>query len=286
VARLSWVLLVMVAQPATAQRLAYEGALGMSTGRYIFTGRTTTFSLSTGLGLTAGRLTVRASLPVWLQNSTVIATAAGGTLPSGGSSGGAVGDSGGGRRGGGGSGGGPLGQHFSAARRVETPASAFTDYRAAVGDPTIGLSVRLLQGGRIGLTVGGVAKIPLADTAHYGTGEWDAGASASASLRVAGTTFLGFDVGWWYLGDLPQLDFDNPVSGSFTLSHLVSSRWVLSAFGRASSASVAGFSPPASIGGGITWLGASGALGLEVSAGLSETSPDVAATAYWRIPVR
>ena len=99
-------LLAIAVAPASGQRVAYEGSLGMTTGRYIFASRTTTVTLTTGLALTAGPVTLRASLPVWWQNSTLItASAPGGGTPSGGSSGGTVSDSGQGR-GSGGSGGG------------------------------------------------------------------------------------------------------------------------------------------------------------------------------------
>lgn len=274
-------LLLAAATPAAAQQLAYEGSLGMTTGRYIFTTPTTTFTLSTGLALTTGPLTLRASLPVWLQNSTVItASGPGGALPSGGSSGGTVGDSG---RGGRGGGGGMNTVATARARRVEMPASAFTDYRAAIGDPILGATVMLRRDGSLSFGLGGMVKLPLADTAHYGTGEWDAGATASASIRVNRTTMLGADAAWWYLGDLPDLDFNNPVSGSLTFSHLRATRWAFSLFVRASTAAVPGFTAPATAGGGITWLSRRVAIGLEAGAGLTETSPDLGLTAYWRV---
>ncbi len=271
--------LLAAATPVAAQQLAYEGSVGMTTGQYIFTTRTTTFSLSTGLALTTGRLTLRASIPVWLQNSTVItASGPGGTLPSGGSSGGTVGDSGRSGRGGGMNGIAP-----AMARRVDMPSSAFTDYRAAVGDPLLGATVVLRRGERLSLGLGGLVKVPLADTAHYGTGEWDAGATVSASIRLNSATLLGADAAWWYLGDLPELDFDNPVSGALTLSHLRATRWVFSLFVRGSTAAVPGFAAPATAGGGITWLSRRVAIGLEAGAGLTETSPDLGLTAYWRV---
>lgn len=273
--------LLAAVTPAAAQQLAYEGSFGMTTGRYIFATPTTTFTLSTGLALTTGPLTLRASVPVWLQNSTVItASGPGGAMPSGGSSGGTVGDSGRSGRGGGG-GMNPIAP--AGARRVEVPASAFTDYRAAIGDPVLGATMVLLRGGPLSLGLGGMVKLPLADTAHYGTGEWDAGATASASIRVNITTLLGADAAWWYLGDLPGLDFNNPVSGSLSLSHLRGTRWALSVFVRGSTAAVPGFTAPASAGGGITWLSRRAAVGLEAGVGLTETSPDLGLTVYWRV---
>ncbi len=288
-ARRAWMALALLAAavPAAAQRLAYEGSLGMTTGRYIFTSRTTTFSLSTGLALTAGRLTLRASVPLWLQNSTVISAAGpGGALPSGGASGGTVSDSGKGRGGGGNGGGGRAAAGLSASRRrVEVPASAFTDYRAAIGDPVLGATVGLHQGHRLSLAIGGMTKVPVADTAHFGTGEWDFGANVSASFRLGDRTLLGADAAWWYLGDLPELDFRNPLSGSVSLTHLRAARWAVGLFLRGSTSAIAGFSAPASAGGSITWLSAGSALGMEAAAGLSETSPDIGLTAYWRLQV-
>lgn len=273
---------LLAAAPAAAAQVAYEGSLGATTGRYIFTGRTTTFSISTGVALTAGGLTVRAALPLLLQNSTVITSSgSGGTLPSGGSSAGTVG--GHGRRGGGQSGGGSGGP--VALRRVEVPASAFTDYRAAIGDPLVSASAQVLRRGSLGLGIGAAAKVPLADTAHFGTGEWDLGVNASASVRVGSSTLIGVDAAWWYLGDLPELDFDNPFSGSVSLTHVRAARWAVSGFLRASTPAVPGFAAPATAGGGLAWLSRRSAIGFEAAVGLTETSPDLSVSAYWRVQV-
>ncbi|MBK7785749.1 MAG: hypothetical protein IPJ57_14800 [Gemmatimonadetes bacterium] len=147
------------------------------------------------------------------------------------------------------------------------------------------LSLRILSRGRWEVSLGGTVKLPLADTAHYGTGQWDVGGSASVSVRLGPGTVAGGDLSWWYLGDLPELDLKNPLGGSVSLTHLVGGRWGVSAFARASSSVVPGFTAPASIGGGIARLGAAGMLGLEVSAGLSETSPDLGLTGYWRLAI-
>jgi hypothetical protein len=281
IARLPWVVgsLLAAATPAVAQQWAYEGSLGMTTGNYIFTSPTTTFGFTNGLSMTAGRLTLRAAWPIWLQNSTLIATSGpGGRMPSGGSSSGTVSDSG---KGHGGNQGGGM-PAFS--RMVETPSSSFTDYRAAIGDPMFGSSVQVVDAGRVTLGVGGMVKFPVADTSSYGTGEWDFSASASATIRVGGSILVGVDAAWWYLGDLPELDFDNPISGALSVSHLVpSGRWALGLFGRGSTASVPGYDPPFQVGGSAIRFSGRTSIGLEVGVGLSESSPDFGIGAYWRV---
>ena len=279
--RLPWAVgsLLAAASPLAAQQWAYEGSLGMTTGNYIFTSPTTTFGFTNGLSMTAGRLSVRAAWPIWLQNSTLISTSGpGGRLPSGGSSSGTVSDSGKSH------GGKPGGGMPAFSRRVEMPASSYTDYRLAIGDPVLGTSVRVVETRRFSLGLGGMVKFPVADTANYGTGEWDFSASASATLQVGGATLVGVDAAWWYLGDLPDLDFDNPVSGTLSVNYILpSGRWALGVFGRGSTTSVPGYDAPVQIGGSIVRFAGLGSVGLELGAGLSESSPDLSIGAYWRV---
>ncbi|HXI20394.1 MAG TPA: hypothetical protein VNH46_04880, partial [Gemmatimonadales bacterium] len=279
-------LLWAVATPATAQSLAYEGGLGFTTGRYIFTTRTTSWSLTTGLALQVDRLTLRASLPVWLQNSTVVT--AGGTtgIPSGGSSGGTVSDSGKSRQGRGSGRGTMVTPALAQAGPVEVPASAFTDYRAAVGDPLFGATLQLLAGSRLSLSIGGNVKAPVADTSTFGTGQWDVGGSLSLGLQLGPRTLLGLDGAWWRLGDLPDLDFSNPVSGSLSLSQLLGTGgWGGYVFGRGSTTALAGFDGPLQVGAGLSRFGGRGGVGLEAAAGLSETAPDLSLGLFWRVRI-
>lgn len=279
-------LLWAVATPAAAQSLAYEGGLGFTTGRYIFTTRTTSWSLTTGLALQVDRVTLRASLPVWLQNSTVVT--AGGTtgIPSGGSSGGTVSDSGRSRQGRGSGRGTAVMTALAQAGAVDVPASAFTDYRAAVGDPLFGLTLQVIDRGPFTLSVGGSAKAPVADTSTFGTGQWDVGGTLSLGLQLGSRTLLGVDGAWWHLGDLPDLDFNNPVSGSLSLSQLLGSGgWAGYVFGRASTTALAGFDGPLQVGGGLGRFGNRGGAGLEAAVGLSETAPDLSLGLFWRVRI-
>jgi hypothetical protein len=280
-------LLVWAAPRLTGQEVAYEGSMSMSSGNYIFTQRTNTFGLTTGLAVTAGRLTVRASIPIWLQNSTVItASAVGlpgsgaptgpgmGGVPSGGSSSGTVGDSG---QGGG------RGRMAMASGRVDVPASGFTDYRAAVGDPLLSGSFALAKDGRVGVNLTAMVKAPVSDTTGFGTGKWDVGAAAGSSVQLDGRTALGLDVAWWHLGDLPGLDFRDPWTGTISASRLVGDTWGLMLFASGSTAAIEGFDPPLTVGGGLMRLRGGRAWGLQAGAGLTETSPDFTLAGFWRV---
>jgi len=290
---LGLLLLLPGATPGAGQTLAYEGSLSLTTGTYLFSERTTSLGLTTGLALGAGPVTFRVSLPVWLQNSTVVSASVpglpgtgvptgpgSGGAPTGGSSSGTVGDSGrgkGGRGGGGGS-----GMLYS---RVDVPASSFTDYQFAMGDPLGSLSLRLLQTGRVSFSVTGLAKAPVADTSGFGTGEWDLGIAAGSTLGLGGRTLLGLDAAWWRLGDMPGLDFRNPVSGTLSLTHLVRSGWGLTLFASGSTAAIEGFDPPVMVGGGFARIREGSAWGLQAGAGLTETTADLSLALYWRLGI-
>jgi hypothetical protein len=277
-----------VGAPLEAQTLHYEGSAGLATGSYIFTTRTSSWHVATGLALGAGPVTLRATLPVFYQNSTLIATTGTGLVPTGGSSGGAVADSGARRS---------VGTSrrlavaspvvFSVAAGlagdpVEVPTSAADGYQWATGDPVVGLTVAALRSGRLGLSVGASAKIPVTDTASFGTGAWDFGGTLSSSLLLSAHFFVGFDVGYWAMGDTPALDLDNPVLLGGSLSYLSLSGWSISAGVSGSTPVIAGFAESVSATLGVLRSGRAG-LGVLLTAGLTETAPDIAVALSWRL---
>lgn len=269
---LTAVLLVIAPASLAAQGLAWEGSLGLARGAYIFADPVTTWSLHTGLALTSGRVTLRASLPLLLQNSTLLTASATGGVPSGGSSSGAVADSGKQRAG---------GRTMMPARGpVEVPPSAYTGYRLAVGDPLLQGSVRLVEGPTsVGLSA--LAKAPVADTATYGTGRWDAGASLSLSRLLGRAALLAVDISWWHLGDLPSLDFRDPLQGSLSLAILRPGGWGASFTVAGSTRILQGYDPPLTVGAAVLRTGnPSWVLGAQ--AGLTETAPALAVNLGWR----
>jgi hypothetical protein len=58
--------------PLRAQGIAYEGGIAVTTGKYFYTTRTTSWTIATGLAYRRGRFTFRATLPVYVQNSSLV----------------------------------------------------------------------------------------------------------------------------------------------------------------------------------------------------------------------
>lgn len=278
------------AAPATAQRLTYEGSLGVSSGMYMFDERSTSFGLFTGLAVATGRVTWRASLPLWLQNSTLIASSApglpgtgmpqgpttGGGMPTGGSSSDSV-AAGGGHHGGMG----PV-RAASAKKTVDVPGSSYTGYEAAIGDPLVSATVRALEGRRASLSLSGYVKAPLSDTSSFGTGEWDLGAGLGTTLQLGSRTLLGIDLGWWHLGDMPGLEFQDPFGGTLSLSRILNPDWGGIVFASAYTASISGYDAPVSVGAGVTRFAGKAGWGIQGGAGLTETTSDFYLTVFWR----
>lgn len=268
-------LLAVLATPLAAQSVVYEGGMSVAGGDYIFTVPTTTWSLSTGAAIATGRFVLRATLPVHMQN-TVLVTASGvGRMPSGGSFSGTVADSG---RHGGGSGG-----RRGGGPRLQPPASAVTGYRVALGDPMATVLWRAVAGSRTSLSVGAGAKAPVADTATFGTGAWDVGVLASLTTTLGGVGFAGLDVSYWHLGDLPELEFVDPLTATVSVGRVFPTAWGGSLFATAGTASLRGYDAPVLVGASVTRLGTPAAWGGSVAIGLTDTVAAYAATLTWRV---
>jgi hypothetical protein len=273
--------------PAAAQTLHYEGSVSVASGEYIFTDRTTSWSVLTGLALGAGPFTFRLTMPVYAQNTTLLSGSTTGPLPTGGPHSGDVSDSSRSRRGGGGGGNGGMGTSLLAGAPgpIEPPATAVTGFEVQPGDPSVAAAVELLREGRTGVTLSAGAKVPLTDTTRFGTGAWDVGGSVSISRTLGLHTLIGVSLSYWHLGDLPDLDLQDPVSVSGGVSFLATSGWGVSASASGARSIVAGFEGPYTLGGGVAYLSRRGLISLEVAAGLSETAPDVSVALSWRVGI-
>ena len=244
-----------------AQAVAYEGAISLATGSYFYTTRTTSWTIATGLAYSAGRLTLRAGLPLYVQNSSLVRGSGAGTMPSGGVMGGGGGSGGGSMMGGG------MGTHF----------------RTAPGDPLVQAGWRAVNHAGTTITIGAAAKIPATDTTDYGTGEWDVGGLVSLSRHAGATTFLSLDVSYWHLGDLPTLDFRDPVTATASASHVFTNTWGASVFVTGGTAALRGYDGPLSLGATLTRLGKGNLWGLTATVGFTETAPDFTIGANWRV---
>ena len=279
-------LAVVTWQQAQAQTVHYEGGLSVSSGDYIFTERTTSWTFTNGLALGAGPFTFRATVPLYRQNTTLITGTGTGPVPTGGSSSGIVADSAAAR---GGKRQGEMGQDVAgtpmllSAGSVEVPGSAVTGYEHAIGDPLLNMSAVVTSASRVSLTLGAGVKLPLTDTTSFGTGEWDYGGSVSLSYRLGYTSSLGINLGYWHLGDLPDLELNDPLMGSVSFAYLAPSGWggLVSVSG--STSAISEFAAPAYAGATITRVAGSGAFGVHASVGLTESAPDFTLGVSWRL---
>jgi len=272
--------------PLVAQGLYYEGSLSVATGTYIFAERTTSWAVSTGIAVGSPRVTFRASVPVYFQNTTLVSLwGPGGGLPTGGSSSDAVADSGAARKGREDGGGGrQTSMGFAAASTsVEVPASAVTGYETALGDPTMQVAWHAVDRGGIRVTASVLAKAPVADTATFGTGEWDAGAGLAVSRRIGSSLVVGLDATYWHLGEMPTLAFRDPVSGTASMTYHGPGGWGGGLSVSASTTALDGYDGPAWIGAHLLQGSDGGGWGLSAAVGLTETTPDVSVGLTWRV---
>jgi len=294
--------------PASAQQVSYSGSLQYATGDYLFTERTNSVYLFSSLAVEAGRVTISGSLPLIYQSTPWISYATSGGIPTGGPQQGQVGDSLQ-RRGGGG----PMGMASRAdlaaalgtgrlpalavaprpavrptatmREPIALPDTASFDQFGA-GDPTFRVTVDLIEPetGDLTVTLSGEVKAPIADPASgFGTGEWDGGGLLSVGRRL-GSTFLFGEVGYWVLGDMPELQLQNPVSYSVGVGQRIGDGDL------AVLASLSGYTrilaetdPPLDVGGGLSYRLADGrSVSFGISVGLSESSPDLSLSVGWR----
>jgi hypothetical protein len=150
----------------------------------------------------------------------------------------------------------------------------------------VSASVGGMRAGRLGVILGLAAKIPLVDTASFGTGAWDVGGSLSASVILGGRAFVALDVGYWHLGDPPELELTDPVVVGGTASLLTATGWGLSAGVTGSTPTIAGFAPAVSATASALKPGTRGSIGLLATVGLTETAPDLTVALTWRLGLR
>jgi hypothetical protein len=275
------------------QSVYYEGGVSVASGTYIFTQRTTSLTWYNGLALSAGPLTLRATVPLYLQNTSLVTGTGTGFLPTGGSSGGVVSDSSRSRMMGHGGGQGMSAQVVAAdaALRadgdpVDAPATSVTGFETSAGDPTFYANLSLFRSKPTSFSVGFGAKAPVTDTTGLGSGEWDVGGSISLYRRIGSATLLGVDLSYWRLGDLPELDLRNPVTGAISVSHLLAKGWGGSISVTGSTSVIDAFENAYSAGVALTRMGSRGALGITASVGFTETTPDFAVGLNWRLALR
>lgn len=287
---------------AAAQEVVYSGSLGYATGEYYFTQPTNSAYLQNGLSVETGRLRLSADLPVLWQSTPWVSQVSGRGVPTGGTQQGEVED-GLGQRGRDGDGRGPGATSSFVPRAATTPGSTprsatvrdgrlvledTTRYdEAGVGDPTLRVEAELTSPASAAWSValGAQVKPALADPDRgFGTGAWDGGVDVSVARRL-GSSLLFADVGYLVLGDMRAIELQDPVTYSAGLGHTLPGGNVgLLASVAGSSRILAGTDPPLEVGAGMNvQLSPGRSLGAGVAVGLTESSPDLSASAGWTV---
>lgn len=283
-----------LAAPAAAQELEYTGALQGATGDYLFTQRTTSLALLNGLAYTFGRLRVAATLPVVYQNSSAVTYIGGIPVPTGGPDAGAVRQRepgrrvpmGPGRRGSAGPGATPRAVVAAAEEPAALTVTEPGSYHVEIGDPVLQLGVELAGGFGLVRTfsIHTLVKVPVAGIeSGVGTGEWDYGAGIALGLGE-GRTFVLADASYWVVGDLPDLRLRNTLTYSVSVGRSLGvGRWSVLGSVTGATSIVDRADAPLAVGVGVGYAPerSYGLVG-GVSAGLSETSPDLSSYLGWR----
>ncbi|MEN8375943.1 MAG: hypothetical protein ABFS34_10885 [Gemmatimonadota bacterium] len=254
--------------PATAQEASWSGSVEVASGDYYFTERSTSVWVVNGVSASWGGVYVDASLPLLLQNSDAITRAGGLPVPTGGN------------RAGDGS-----GRRHDELVVIEAPGSL----ELSLADPLLGAGLEFtptnspLRSVRVGASV----KPPLRSAeSGIGTGEWDAGAGAGASLEL-GSVLVMIQGSYWALGDTPDLELRDVFAYGAALGGFLRGDrlgWSVSVTG--STSMIDGVEAPVSIGGDVYLsLASARSLRAGVRSGLTESAADVAASVGWTIPL-
>jgi hypothetical protein len=263
-----------------AQNVTYSGNLQFSTGSYFFTERTESFYFTNGLSISGDRARVSFSIPYIVQNSPWISYGPDGGIPTGGTGHGQVD-----RRGSG-----TVNQDQDMMRRgrhrIDIPDTV--SYRqASFSDPSVNGSLRIYNSSlrNTNLNLNASVKIPFTNPASgFGTGAWDFGAGLSLFHRIR-TMFFFSDIMYWKMGDMDELELNNPLSVSVgTGKAFRDGKWMLSASFLGSTKIIDTVDPPMSLNIGLGHFISTGtSLNGSVSIGLSESSPDFSAGVGWSI---
>lgn len=286
------VLLPATAARVDAQRVEYTGSFQSSAGAYVFDEATISHVFLHGLTVTGGRWRFGGSLPLIIQNSSVVSYIGGQPIPTGGPHSGVMRDRDAGeevpmrRRGGAGTG----GARGVAPALIDTTAipPAPGAYEAHLGDPILQAGLDLATSSddtrRLGAQL--MAKLPLADVnSGVGTGAADFGAGVSLSITT-GRTFVFVDATYWTIGDLPDLALRDIVNGTFALGRILgdAGKWTILGSFSGATPILGNVEAPLSTGLSVAYVRfPRRALNVGVSFGLSESSPDWTASVGWSI---
>jgi len=260
-----------------AQTVSYSGGAQYSTGSYYFENSTNSFYLSNGLMLQAGKFNVSVNVPYVIQSSPWISYTEMGGIPTGGTQSGEVTQAG--RH---------AGQGTGKRNNSITLIDSTSYNQAGFSDPTISASWTILSNlrKRTIISLNSQLKIPAANpSSGFGTGAWDGSVGASFSKGVSGNLMIFGHSAYWWMGDMDDFELKDVVSYGVGLGFFLNGgnlmfNTSLNGMTKVSSE----FAAPASIIFG-TGINANERIFISanLSAGLSEASPDVAIGLGWTV---
>ncbi len=166
---------------------------------------------------------------------------------------------------------------------VEGDLPAESEYSGSLADPVAQLFVSAHQGDRTAVGLSASVKIPVLEAGDFGTGRWDVGAGLSLSRFAGSGTLIGLDLGFWRLGDLPDLELQDTVTGTVTVGRPLGRLWTASASLSGARSAVAGYADPWWASLLVSHVSSRGIWGLTASFGLTDTAPDVTLGLLFRL---
>lgn len=238
-------LTLLVPAPAVAQGVFLEGGASFARGDYVYTTPTSSAAASLGVAWSTPRLTARLSVPYFLRDTRLLTVR--GLEPA----------------------------------EPESPGEA--EYSGSLADPVAQVYMQAYRDARAVVGVSASVKFPVLDAGDFGTGSLDVGAGVSLSRFVSDRTLLGLDLGYWHLGDPPDLDLQDTVAGTLTVGRPLGRLWSASASLSGGRSAVAGYSNPWWVSFLVSRVSTGGIWGLTTSFGLTDTAPDVTLGLLFRL---
>ena len=272
------VILLMANKGVIAQSFTWSGSFQYSGGSYYFTERTDSFYFTNSLSVAGERTRVTFNIPYVVQSTPWISYGPEGVRPTGGSRHGQVGMGSGAVMMPGGN---PQDRRRD---RVHLPDSDIGRH-SGFSDPSMNISLRITQTHLRSPTIhlNSMLKVPLASpSSGFGSGSWDFGFGISL-LQPIGTWISFADVMYLWMGDMEELELNNPLTYGIGLGRgFKEGRWLMSISLNGMTRWIDEYDPPVNVGIGITYsISSHITLSTSVSAGFTETSPDLSLGAGW-----
>lgn len=246
--RLLAALVLLLPAPALAQGAFLEGGLSLARGDYVYTEPTSSGAASVGLAYSTARLTARVSVPFFVRDTRLLTVR--GLEP------------------------------------VEpAPVTASAQHTASIADPVAQLFVQVHRGPGTAVGLSAAVKLPLVAAGDFGTGQWDVGGGLSVSRFIGTATVVGADLSYWHLGDLPDLDLQDPVAGTLTVGRAFGGAWMASVSCSGGRSTVPAYDDPWWFSVLVSRVFARGIWGLTASVGVTDTAPDFTLGLIWRLRV-